>query len=404
MQSIQRNIKVFFWAEFFGSISFITPVITLFYLHRGLEYPDLFIMMLIWVITTFFLEVPTGTFGDKYGPKAAFITGHLIKIISILLLVIAFDKWLFYLSSCLAALSFTFFSGSDQAFIYESLKEMKREDEMSKVWGRIHSATIFPSVVTILLGAYFARELQEEQFVLIIILGLIFNILKFILIFFLKEPAAFSFEKKKHTFDFVKVGINNIFAQKNLLLLFTNECLVMIPTYVVLSNENLIQPFFVSSGIPVILIGAIYSLDALLSSFVLNSVKFFENILGKKNLIYMTGIIIGSAFLSGYLFEPGIFIAIYLFFSVKIFFWLRYPLFQQIKNDYIPSNSRATTLSLLSMVDSTFDVFILGSIYLGAVNNLGIQNIFLVCSLIIFTGLLFPVRIKNPPLSREVNK
>ena len=393
MNKTERNIKIFFWSELFGSISFITPVITLFYLHRGLELSDLFVMLLIWVITTFFMEVPTGAFGDRFGSKTAFIIGHSIKIISIAILVFAFERWLFYLSAGLSALSFTFFSGSDQAFIYESLKELKRENEMSKIWGRIHSATIFPSAITIILGAYFARDLSDEQFVLILVLGLLFNLIKFVLILFLKPPKSFDMQKDKHSFEYVKSGFQNILSQKNLILLFVNECLVMIPTYVIISNENLIQPYFITSGIPVFAIGIIYSIDALASSFMLNSVKWAEKFFSRKVLTYITGFMIAVAFWLGALMNESVILALFVFFCVKIFFWLRYPLFQQIKNDYIPSNSRATTLSLLSMADSTFDVIILGT--LGALSGYGIQNVFFVCGIIVLIGLLFPVRIKE---------
>jgi len=392
MTQIARNLKLYFWSEFFGSISFITPVITLFYLHRGLEYSDLFIMLLIWVITTLLMEVPTGTFADKYGPKKSFIVGHSIKIFSIAILIFAFNKWLFYISAGLSALSFTFFSGSDQAFIYESLKELKRENEMSRVWGRIHSAAIFPSAITILIGAYVAKDLAEDQFVLIISLGLLFNLIKFVLLVFLVPPKSFDHQEDKHSFDFVKSGFKNILSQKDLVLLFVNESLVMIPTYVVIANENLIQPYFVASGIPIIFIGVIYSIDALASSFMLNSVKLAEKLFTRKTITYITGVMIGVAFFLGALLDESVVLALFVFFTVKIFFWLRYPLFQQIKNDYIPSNSRATTLSLLSMVDSGFDVVILGT--LGIISDMGIQTVFLVCGIIVTFGLLFPVRVR----------
>ena len=124
----------------------------------------------------------------------------------------------------------------------------------------------------------------------------------------------------------------------------------------------------------------------------LNGVKQAERIFKRKTLTYITGIMIAIAFAAGGLFPASVALALFVFFAVKIFFWLRYPLFQQIKNDYIPSNSRATTLSLLSMVDSTFDVVILGT--LGLISGYGIQNVFLVCGIIVIIGLLFPVRVK----------
>jgi len=69
---------------------------------------------------------------------------------------------------------------------------------------------------------------------------------------------------------------------------------------------------------------------------------------------------------------------------------IRQPLYSGIINEHIPSGSRATTLSLLNLVDSAFDLIILGT--MSFVATLGLPAIFIGCALIIGVGLLFPVR------------
>ena len=123
MISIHNNPKIYFWAKLLGSISLLTPVMSLFYLHRGLVYSDFFILLLIIFITMFLFEVPTGAFADKYGPKASMIFGQSLAIISAILLIFANTKFEFYLISFLTGIVITFFSGCDEAFIYDSLKE-----------------------------------------------------------------------------------------------------------------------------------------------------------------------------------------------------------------------------------------------------------------------------------------
>ena len=92
-------------------------------------------------------------------------------------------------------------------------------------------------------------------------------------------------------------------------------------------------------------------------------------------------------------------IAIPVFFIIKISLWLRYPVFSHIKNRYIPSKSRATSLSLLSMIDSAFDVLILGT--LGLISKLGMNTIFMGCAIIALMGMGFPVHIKKDPIKEE---
>lgn len=368
------------------------PVIALFYLHRGLEYSDFFLVLIVWVVTSFFMEVPTGAFADKHGPKHSFIVGQTIKLAATTLLIIATGRWLFSLYAFLSAFSWTFFSGSDQAFIYESLKELGREDEMSKVWGRIHSAKFVPAVITILIGAYVARDLTESQFILLILLGLAFNTVTLFLLFLLVPPSSFARQAKTHSLQHVREGWRNLQGQRDLMLLFINECLVMIPTYVIITDENLIQPYFRQAGLPVVFIGVVYAIDSLGSAVALNRIAFFEKIFGQKPLTVITGLAIGVAFTAGAFLSPTIGIALAVFFTVKIAFWIRYPVFSHIKNRYIPSASRATTLSLLSMVDSTFDIIILST--LAFVSGLGITKVFLACAIIVFIGLCFPVKVR----------
>jgi len=169
--NLQNNVKIYFWAELFGGISFLTPVMSFFCLSRGLVYTDIFILMLIWVITVFVFEVPTGAFADHHGPKISFLVGHTLFLLASSLLLIAHQRWIFYLWNFLSGLSYTFFSGSDQAFVYETLKELNQEGSMSKVWGHIQSARLIPAVATILFGAYWARDLTDTQFTFLILLG-----------------------------------------------------------------------------------------------------------------------------------------------------------------------------------------------------------------------------------------
>ncbi len=393
MMRLEKNITLFFWIELLGNTSFLAPVLSLFYLHRGLHYYDLFGLMIVWVITVFFLEVPTGAFADRYGPKWSFLVGNILRTLSISLLFIAFHRWIFYLISAVSALSFTFFSGSDQAFIFETLKDLKRENEMSHVWGRMHSAKFIPAVITILVGAYIARDLAEIQFTILIFLGLLFNAGTLLLVCFLTPPSSFLRQNRHPTWIHVRKGWENIKGQTNLVLLFINETLVMIPTYVLLSNESLAQPYLTDSGLPVILLGVVYAVDALGSFLVLNAIKGLEAIFGQKKITVLTGLGILIAFIAGILLPQTIATALFVFFTIKLSFWIRYPVFGHIKNYYIPSSSRATTLSIFSMIDSLFDIVILS--IMGFLSQLGIHKIFMFCAVIVLIGLCFPVRIRQ---------
>jgi MFS family permease len=139
----RHNARQLFWATLFGSVSFLEPVLVLFYFARGLGAGSIFALLLCFSLSVFVFELPTGAFADKFGPKASFLTGTVVSIAAKSLLLFAFVPWLFYLSRVLDGFAATFFSGADETLIYESLKEGGQQERMSAVWGKSNLPPIF---------------------------------------------------------------------------------------------------------------------------------------------------------------------------------------------------------------------------------------------------------------------
>ena len=140
IMSVKNNPKIYFWAQLFGSVSFIAPVLALFFLHRGLLLSDILVLFVIDVVFSLIFEIPTGTVADRFGYKISLIISQVLLIASMVIWIFAFDKYMFYAAAAIAGISCTFHSGVKSALIYESLKENGKEKTMSKVWGKIMSA------------------------------------------------------------------------------------------------------------------------------------------------------------------------------------------------------------------------------------------------------------------------
>jgi MFS family permease len=388
-----RNIKLFYWFYFFDAVNFFAPVLTLFCMHRGLTYPDILVLLLVWVITTFLMEVPTGAFADRFGLKSAFIFGYLLKLGGAVLYLLAYNKIMFALGAACYATSDTFFSGSSQAFIFETLKGVGRENEMSETMGRILSARFIPPVIAVLIGAYISRDLLEHQFVTIILMTLCFNVLGFIFLVLLEVPESYRANREHSSLLHVKRGLKNIFSNRDLMLLFTNECLVMIPTYIFIAEESLTQPYLVNAGLPVYMLGVVYSVLSIFTAFSLNCIKFLERHMSQKLIVLLTGITILTGFLIGIFLAGSLFAVIFVFYTIYVSIVIRYSVFSEIKNMYIPTESRATTLSLLAMVNCMFDVVLISCFTY--FSSMGYAILFAVCAFFVFAGLWFPVRLKG---------
>lgn len=104
-----HNIRVMFWIQFFSSMSFLAPILTLFYTERGLTASEILIVLMFWSGAVLVGEIPTGVIADRFGAKKSFLIGTSIKIVSMVILLFAHEPWVFFFYSFVNGFSVTFF-------------------------------------------------------------------------------------------------------------------------------------------------------------------------------------------------------------------------------------------------------------------------------------------------------
>jgi MFS family permease len=387
----QRNVRFFFWAALFGSVSFIEPILTLFYKHRGLTPTEIMFALTAFSGTMLLFEVPTGAFADRYGPKRAFLVGSLIQVLSTVVLIYADTAWLVFLSRSLFAVSITFFSGADEALIYESLKEEGQESTMDAVMGKISSAGFIASLVTQLVGAFLAADLSESQFVLVLWCTAGFQVVQVLLLLGIVNPKSFA-QFRDNPFANVKKGLQVIRTTPDLLKLFLNVSVCFIPTYVFASFD---QPYFTDAGLPPEYLGVLYASAALVSLLLSRNVAWFTRRFSRVFLMYATGFVSFAAILVAALVHDQVLVALLAFYLVRGARTLRNPIYSHMQNEYIPSGARATTLSLLSVLDSVLDLLIVPPLAVW-IAPFGRPWIFAACAGVILLGLVC-FRVKEAP-------
>jgi MFS family permease len=383
----KHNITVLFWVQFFSTMSFLQPVMTLFYMERGLSEKDILLVLMFWSGAVMLGEVPSGVFADRYGAKKSFLTGAFINIVSYSLLFLAHEPWIFFLYSALNGFSVTFFSGADEALIYESLKESDEQHLMDRAMGKIQSAGFIATMIAVIFGAYIADGLKETQFQLLIALGLVFYIVQLILLIFIKNPGTFS-AYRENPFSQVTEGIKVIKEAPQLLWMFLNVTLVFIPASAVYENFN--QPLFTNAGLPVYLIGIMYAIAAVIGYFASNSVGWLSDRFSRILLMNITGGLAVLGLVLSALFGQTLWIVLGAFFILKFVRAIRYPVYSQLSNDIIPSEVRATTISLLSILDSVCDLIVFGVISTIAIK--GLTGILIGCAVLALIGTLLPFK------------
>lgn len=385
-----HNIRLLFWAELFGSVRFLQPVLTLFYFARGLDEALILGVLLFFSIGVLVGEIPTGVFADRFGAKQSFLVGSLTAILGYSLLFVAFDPWVFFLSSFLTGFAATFFSGADEALIYESLKQSEEEHLMDRAMGRIGSARFIVAIVAVIIGAVLAKDLTEPQFRLLITLSLVCMSVQFVLLLFVKNPPTQGGFTKPMTLQ-VREGLRAIRTTPQVLWMFINITLVFIPVGAIFTKFD--QKLLVDAGLPVFWIGIVYAIASLIGFIASRSIGWMTSRIDRVVLLFVTGMIAVAGLIGVALFHSALWVVLSVIFLLKLVSAIRYPVYSQLSNDVIPSNVRATTISLLSILDSCFDLVVFTSIGLMAVN--GFTAMFLGCAAIALIGVFIPIQVKK---------
>lgn len=99
---------------------------------RGYSLIEIGFLETIFHITSLTFEIPSGMLADIYGRKRIMVAGHVMSVISCLLMIVSRGFWEVALSICFSALSYNLASGSGEAYAYDGMKSCGMESEYEK--------------------------------------------------------------------------------------------------------------------------------------------------------------------------------------------------------------------------------------------------------------------------------
>lgn len=155
---LKRNVWMNNMYHLIKRMDFTQGIWMIYLAYKGLSLLEIGIVESIFHITTFVMEVPTGTIADLYGRKTSRILGGIIFFISVYVLLIADTFWGFAFAFVLTALGYNLESGAGEALLYDSLKELDRTSEFMKYNGQIEIAMQLSGLVALPVGGYLATR------------------------------------------------------------------------------------------------------------------------------------------------------------------------------------------------------------------------------------------------------
>ncbi len=388
-ERIHHNLRLLFWGRALVELRLLSAVIVLFYLHRGLGLDTVFYMSIVWSLTALVTEVPSGYLADRMGRKRTLLLGVVLALISWIITFFAHGFWPFVLSFIFMSSSFSCFSGTEEALLYESLEHAGKEKEMNKRNGKQLSARSLPDIFFPAIGAWIASGLLESQFQLLIGLNILFTIGALIIWSRLTEPP-----RKRHIAE-LEIGVfrqsvNTIRNEPWLLRVAFNKLLVFIAVFTIWRTA---QPFLTQHGLGVTALGVFYVAFQIIDF----SGTWFAGAIEQR--IGTTRIISGSAVVMILMIPIAVtatnplVIAAALAVSLGLN-GMRESVFGHAVNKRLKSHSRATTLSNLNVLKSFLDIPLLW--IAGFLSNQSLTYPLLLAAAMCSVALLFfPIRARE---------
>jgi len=340
--SYKRNIVLDYLHSFFRNTNFTHGIWAAFLLVKGFTLIDVGIFETIFHISSLTMEVPTGVIGDLYGRRTSRLLGVLTYFVYIVIMLFSSNYLLLIIGFIFCGISYTFESGSSDALVYDSLKEINQEHKFMKVNGIREVIMQLATVLVLFLTGFLLEGLHRTDFYLTA--GMF--VIAFMMIFMMKETHIphntenLSFKERLNE-HFVKTW-NIVSSNKRLLLLIVFGALVMAP---VTSIFIYAQEYFIFNGFRESWMLYFLALHALTAGTGGLLAERIENKAGEKKLMIILPIILSICFFVTLIPRYGFIGFILVGFIDSVF----YIVFVEYINRLIPSETRASVLSFFGM-------------------------------------------------------
>ncbi len=151
-----RNIILYKWFNFFLGLSFYAPVAIIYFSQVSGSYTLGASIIAITMIVSALVEVPTGIWSDKMGRRRTIIIGSALTIMGGVVYALSQNyNWL-VLGSILEGFSRSFFSGNNDAFLYESSIDAGARNNYDDFLGKAHSMEHLGIALGAVIGGFIA--------------------------------------------------------------------------------------------------------------------------------------------------------------------------------------------------------------------------------------------------------
>ena len=382
---LARNPKLLFWKNFAQYAMFLNPVWALFLFSRGADSRQIFLLGMVYAAVAALTEIPTGWVGDKAGRRKTLVIGTVFLIAGAALQIWAAGFVMLAIVLSLRSAGDAFHSGTEEALIVESARELGHNESVLRNAGTGvagHHAAKALTPAAFLAVAWFGSD--DMLYAALAVMTLISSVLALLPIRAMVEPSR----ENKRAYS-IREALRPL-KEHPILWGFTihgglrlTSVMLFFMAYSARLHKAGIGSFWLG------LFYAVFHVGMFLNSrYAWKLAKRF----GSPTLVNgMTGACVALGLATAFVDLPvPLYIAALLAFTLSD---ARGSYYVHHVNAFIPSEVRATTLSLMRMLQRLIEVPVM---FLAAwLASIGIEHVFVLFAVLNALLLLAPF----PPLS-----
>lgn len=349
IKKIEKNININYLYSFILNFDVTGAIWVLYLSFKGMNLIQIGLLEGIFHITGFIFEVPSGAMADLLGRKKTVLLGRFMCLSSRVIMIFSGSFWGFAIAFIIQALSYNMNSGSGEALVFDSLKQLNKEKDYLSINGKIIFLIEVSGAVAVFVGGVLANYSYVYCYLAAMVLGLF----EIILAFNFSEPDICS--EKEESISIKKHFVNcyHIMKQnkqiRNILLYYPMTFTFFMVTF------YYGQQYFQSLNMNTVQISVCLLIQGLLSALGAASANKLMK-LTKEKIKYLASVLMAiSIILYGI---SNLWIAIPSFCVMGFMYGLLTPISSDSLNAKIPSEQRATIISVSSMMYSMMMIII----------------------------------------------
>ena len=206
-----RNVRTYI-LDYIVSYFYVPIAIWPLFAMKYVSFSELGIILMVGMIVNMLLNIPTGALADRFGRKTMILISYTLAFLSRVIIVFAFNFWLFLISEILKQASEAFYAGSAVALVYDSLKKKKGNRNSKSVESRGYFFATTGLIGASILGGYLFGVHPRAPFIAMLFIEvlMIVNALRYI------EDRTSASVLKETYISTLRKGVSHIFRHRQI--------------------------------------------------------------------------------------------------------------------------------------------------------------------------------------------